>query len=112
MSMQTIIEAKNLFISYGQNEILKDISFKIEKGDFIGIAGPNGGGKTTLIKAFKEKGYQTVREAASILIEEEFRTNELPLWKQDLIAFQKKLITKQIELENRINPTKIVFTNL
>lgn len=49
--MFPIIEAKNLSVYYGQTEALKNVSFAIEKGDFIGIAGPNGGGKTTLIKA-------------------------------------------------------------
>jgi zinc transport system ATP-binding protein len=49
--MQPIIEVKNISVFYGQNEAIKNISFKIEKSDFIGLAGPNGGGKTTLIKA-------------------------------------------------------------
>ncbi len=48
--MSKIITTKNLFFNYGQTEILKDISFSVEKGDFIGLAGPNGAGKTTLIK--------------------------------------------------------------
>jgi zinc transport system ATP-binding protein len=49
--MSLIIEVKNLSVHYWQTEVLKDVSFVMEKGDFIGIAGPNGGGKTTIIKA-------------------------------------------------------------
>ncbi|QOR34210.1 ATP-binding cassette domain-containing protein [Clostridium sp. 'deep sea'] len=39
-------------ISYRQqgNHLIKDICFNVNKGDFIGIVGPNGGGKTTLVK--------------------------------------------------------------
>jgi zinc transport system ATP-binding protein len=48
--MPTIIEAKNISAQYGQTEVLKDISFVIEQGDFVGLAGANGAGKTTLIK--------------------------------------------------------------
>jgi len=46
-----IIEVKNLTIEYNQVEVVKNISFDIQKGDYIGLAGPNGAGKTTLIKA-------------------------------------------------------------
>ena len=35
---------------YNNLEILKDVSFNIEKGDFTGIIGPNGSGKTTLLR--------------------------------------------------------------
>jgi len=49
--MSTIIEFNHVSVCYEQNEVIKDISFGIEKGDFIGLAGPNGAGKTTLIKA-------------------------------------------------------------
>jgi len=49
--MNTIIEVKNLSIRYGETEAISDISFNVERGDFIGLVGPNGGGKTTLAKA-------------------------------------------------------------
>lgn len=44
------LELKNVSIKKGSNFILQDISFKISQNDFIAIIGPNGGGKTTLLK--------------------------------------------------------------
>ena len=40
----------DVWAGYGNAEILKSISFNIEKGDFTGIIGPNGSGKTTLLR--------------------------------------------------------------
>lgn len=46
-----MLRVKDVNYSYdGKFEVLKDISFKLEKGDFLTIAGPNGSGKTTLMK--------------------------------------------------------------
>ncbi|WP_294353370.1 ABC transporter ATP-binding protein [uncultured Clostridium sp.] len=46
-----MIEIKNLSLSLdGQNNILKNINLKMEKGKIYGLIGPNGVGKTTLIK--------------------------------------------------------------
>ncbi|MCI4625705.1 MAG: metal ABC transporter ATP-binding protein [Candidatus Magnetoovum sp. WYHC-5] len=47
---QNIIEVENVFFSYGQCDVLKDITLTIHKGDYLGLVGPNGSGKTTLIK--------------------------------------------------------------
>lgn len=44
------IEISNVNYKYGQNVVLEDISFNVKKGEYLGIIGPNGGGKTTLIK--------------------------------------------------------------
>ena len=53
MIFVSILEIKNLNNYYkkgkDQVHILKNISFKVEEGDFLGIVGPSGSGKTTLL---------------------------------------------------------------
>ncbi len=39
---------------YKEQHVLKDISFKVEKGDFFGIVGRNGSGKSTLLKIISQ----------------------------------------------------------
>ncbi|MDY4042245.1 MAG: ABC transporter ATP-binding protein [Marinifilaceae bacterium] len=48
--MENIVELKNIAAAYDGNTVLHDVNFTIRKDDFIGIIGPNGGGKTTLLK--------------------------------------------------------------
>lgn len=50
-----VIEAKHLYKSFGEREIVKDFSTRIIKGNKIGIVGPNGSGKTTLIKLLTKR---------------------------------------------------------
>jgi len=47
--MNEIIEVSNLRKNYGKKEAVKDLNFKINKGEIIGLLGPNGCGKTTTI---------------------------------------------------------------
>lgn len=44
-----MIKIKNISFSYGQREILKDISFDVQTGECVGVLGNNGAGKSTLI---------------------------------------------------------------
>ena len=44
------IEVRNLWFSYEQTPVLENITFTLDQGDFLAIIGPNGGGKTTLLK--------------------------------------------------------------
>ncbi len=46
----TILELKGIHAGYGDQVILRDVSMSVTRNDFIGIIGPNGGGKTTLLK--------------------------------------------------------------
>ena len=45
-----IVKTENLTVKYQTYEVLKDVSFTVEKGDYVAIVGPNGAGKTTLVK--------------------------------------------------------------
>ena len=44
------IQVNNLSFSYGQKNVLHDICFSAEKGEFLSILGPNGAGKSTLFR--------------------------------------------------------------
>ena len=48
---QPIIEIKHLKKSYGQNEVLKDISLSVNKGEVISIIGSSGSGKSTFLRS-------------------------------------------------------------
>ena len=43
------LKVENLSFSFGFKEILKNINFKLNKGEVVSIVGPSGGGKTTLL---------------------------------------------------------------
>ena len=47
---EKIIEINRLKKAFGENSVLKDISFSVEKGDVISIIGPSGSGKSTLLR--------------------------------------------------------------
>jgi len=49
--MKPIISANNISFSYNkQTDVLQNVSFDVAQKDFIGLIGPNGGGKSTLLK--------------------------------------------------------------
>jgi zinc transport system ATP-binding protein len=49
--MNTLIKIENLTVKYGNVVALENATMDIKETDFIGIIGPNGGGKTTLLRA-------------------------------------------------------------
>ncbi len=49
-SGEPVIQLKNVQFSFDKVLVLKDVNLVINRGDFVAIIGPNGGGKTTLIK--------------------------------------------------------------
>jgi ABC-type Mn/Zn transport systems, ATPase component len=48
--MAYLFEMYSLSASYGANLVLQDVNFKVNENDFIGVIGPNGGGKTTFLR--------------------------------------------------------------
>ncbi|MBN2364699.1 MAG: ABC transporter ATP-binding protein [Calditrichaeota bacterium] len=67
--MEKIVECKNLTHSYGQKQVLKNLSFTISKGSIFGLLGKNGAGKTTTINILN--GYLTPTSGQCLLFGED-----------------------------------------
>lgn len=101
--MKPIIEVKNLFKKLGEKEILHNISFSINEGEIVGLLGPNGSGKTTMIRLLngvidssggdikvldldpKHEG-ETVRRQSGIVTESTNLYHEMSAW-ENLMFF-------------------------
>ena len=49
-----MLQVEHLSVSYGNRQIVKDVSFRVERGQWLMIVGPNGAGKTTIITAVSQ----------------------------------------------------------
>ena len=45
-----VLEVYGLNKSFGKKQVLKDVSFQLEKGEILAIIGPSGAGKTTILR--------------------------------------------------------------
>jgi len=45
----TVVALENVTFAYGEQPAVKDVTLRVDEGDFLGLIGPNGSGKTTLL---------------------------------------------------------------
>ena len=48
--MNTILNVKNLSVTFDAQKVVQDVSFALKKGEYLALVGPNGAGKSTLLK--------------------------------------------------------------
>ena len=65
----TVLEVKNLHVYYGESHILHGINFSIKNGEFVGVIGRNGVGKTTFMKSII--GFLKVRNGSIVFKNQE-----------------------------------------
>ena len=80
--MSRVIEIRHCRASYGENEVLKDVSLAVDNGEFIVLIGPSGCGKTTLLKLMNGLVVPTEGEVA---------INGLPLQEEALVAVRRRI---------------------
>jgi iron complex transport system ATP-binding protein len=49
-----MLKVENLSVSFGSKQIVKDVSFEVERGHWLMVVGPNGAGKTTIVNAVSQ----------------------------------------------------------
>ena len=79
------LEIKHLSVSYGDFEVLKDISFQLEEGQLIGLVAPNGTGKTTLFNAIMR--FIQVKEGQIFVDGKEYTASD-----KDVLALHQKIL--------------------
>lgn len=106
----TVIEIKNVYKSFGDTEVLKDISISINEGEIYGIIGHSGAGKSTLLRCINglesyDKGsVKVMGKEVSKLGEKELRE-----FRKDLgMIFQNfNLLKRKTVYENVALPLKV-----
>ena len=100
-----MIKINNLKKSYGNNLVLNGIDLEIKKGDVIGIIGPSGTGKSTLLRCLNQ--LELPEEGSIILNEREInlakknKKDSLELCRRTGMVFQRfNLFEKKTALEN------------
>ncbi|EMG53331.1 amino acid ABC transporter ATP-binding protein [Ochrobactrum sp. CDB2] len=112
----TLVELENVHLSFGQNEVLKGIDLKINKGDAVSIIGPSGSGKSTILRCINglltpQSGKITV--GSTRVDELKSEAERISLRKRIGIVFQQfNLFPHLTVLENiTIAPVKILRTS-
>lgn len=75
-----VIEFENVSFSYSNTQVLQNVSFKIYSGESVGMIGPNGGGKTTLLKlilGFLHLSSGTIKVFGSSLRDDRISPNKI-----------------------------------
>jgi len=92
LSSNTILSVENLHVKFGNIEALKNVDFKLSRGEIVFLTGVSGAGKTTLLKALC--GIQEITKGKLKRSQNSFIS---PIF-QDLKLLQNKTIKQNLEL--------------
>jgi zinc transport system ATP-binding protein len=111
-----LLSVKNLHVSLGNRVIIDELSFEVCEGDCLAIIGPNGSGKTVLLRALMQliphKGeIRWSHEARLGYVPQKIAADrQLPIRARDLLMAKLRLLTLPGEEFDRVS-TELGFTN-
>jgi len=93
------IHLKNIVKGYGDNTVVNDVSFEVNKGEFLVILGPSGCGKTTLLRIIA--GLE--KQASGEIYFDNVEVTGIPTQKRDIgFLFQQYTLFKHINVKKNI----------
>lgn len=95
---KAMLKIRNININYGDTQILRDVSFTLQKGEIVAILGANGAGKTTLLRALN---YSLTIASGEVLLDAKF-----------IGDYSRREIAQQIAVVAQENETKFPITVL
>ena len=94
----SVLHVNNLSAGYGSTDVIFDISFSLNRGEFIAVLGRNGSGKSTLIKALQALLRKT--------------SGAVKVGESDVFTLTAKDLAKQIAYVPQISSMSFEFTVL
>jgi iron complex transport system ATP-binding protein len=94
--MPAAVLVQHLRVAYGQQPVLRDLSFEVPAGAFFIIIGPNSAGKTTLLRAL----------AGAVRVQR----GQVEVWGTPISQFSKKALARLIAVVPQRAATDIPFT--
>ena len=85
MQNKVRVEARNIAVSYGRTQVLRDIDLVVEPGEFFALLGPSGSGKSTLLRLIA--GFVPAQSGRLLIGGED--VSRVPPWRRDVgMVFQ------------------------
>ncbi len=108
--LQKAVCIENLSVQYGETPALAGVSLNADEGEYLGIIGPNGGGKTTLLKAILGLVSPTTGQI-DVYGRKPGKTGKLIGYVPQITEFDKSfpITAKQVVLTGRLNPVFSLF---
>jgi phospholipid/cholesterol/gamma-HCH transport system ATP-binding protein len=103
-----IISFQKVGLSFGEKEILKDLTFDIYPKEIVSIAGPSGSGKSTILKLISgliepDSGELSIRaERIGMAFQYAALFNSLSIWKNIALSLQETTDLSTEEIDNRV----------
>ncbi|MDH4221001.1 MAG: metal ABC transporter ATP-binding protein [Candidatus Aminicenantes bacterium] len=113
----TILEVSDLNVSFQNQTILDNISFKADRGEMIAIVGPNGSGKSTLFKALLKlipyEGKIVWKEKEKIgYVPQHITIGDLPISVEEFLSFKKRSKIEEVLLSVELKSKEILQKQL
>ncbi|MBE6908506.1 MAG: cobalamin biosynthesis protein CbiD [Ruminococcaceae bacterium] len=103
MRDEIILRAAELAAGYGENAVVRDVSFAVRPGEILTLIGPNGAGKSTILKAIAQRlkplaGTVYLSEKASHTIDQNEIARKMSILSTDRVRTEKLLVRDVVNL--------------